>query len=109
MILSHLLTTTLVKTVQNGNDTYEYSYDAVGNITQIKKNGSVYESYTYDGLNQLKTVTRGTDVYEYTYDSGANIQSVTLNGNTIKSYRSLICKNLIIIHIHIDVAMQIFQ
>jgi len=79
-------TTTLVKTVQNGSDTYEYAYDAVGNITQIKKNGTVYESYTYDSLNQLKTVIRGSDVYEYTYDNGGNIQSVTLNGETIKSY-----------------------
>ena len=79
-------TTTLIKTVQNGNDIYEYAYDSVGNITQIKINNTVYESYTYDGLNQLKTVTRGNDVYQYNYDNGGNIQSVTLNGTTIKSY-----------------------
>ena len=79
-------TTTLVKTIQNGNDVYEYAYDAVGNITCIKLNGAVYESYTYDNLNQLKTVTRGSDTYSYTYDSGGNILSVTLNGNEIKSY-----------------------
>jgi len=78
--------TTLIKTVKNGSDSFEYTYDSVGNITQIKKNGTVYESYTYDSLNQLKTVTRGSDVYEYTYDNGGNIQSVTLNGETIKSY-----------------------
>ena len=79
-------TTTFVKTVQNGNDTYEYAYDAVGNITQIKKNGSVYESYTYDSLNQLKTVTRGSDTHTYNYDNGGNILSVTLNGSTVKNY-----------------------
>lgn len=78
--------TTLIKKVQNGSDSYEYAYDAVGNITQIKKNGSVYETYTYDNLNQLKTVTRGSDTYTYNYDNGGNIQSVTLNGSTIKNY-----------------------
>ncbi len=79
-------TTTLVKTVQNGKDVYEYVYDSVGNITQIKLNGTVCESYTYDSLNQLTSVTRGNDTYTYTYDNGGNIQSVTKNGEVIKSY-----------------------
>ena len=79
-------TTALVKTVQNGNDVYEYAYDAVGNITQIKKNGTVYESYTYDETYQLTTVTRGSDVYVYDYVSAGNIQSVSKNGEIIKSY-----------------------
>ena len=79
-------TTTLVKTVKNGSDTLEYSYDEIGNITSIKKNGAVIESYTYDGLNQLKTVTRGSDVYDYTYDNGGNILSVKKNGESIKTY-----------------------
>ena len=84
------LTTTLVKTVKNGNDTLEYSYDALGNITSVSKNGSVVESYTYDNLNQLKTVTveKGEvdDVYTYTYDNGGNILSVKKNGVTEKTY-----------------------
>ncbi|MBO5321875.1 MAG: RICIN domain-containing protein, partial [Clostridia bacterium] len=79
-------TTTLIKTVKNGNDTLEYAYDVFGNITSIKKNGTVVESYTYDSLSQLKTVTRGSDVWEYTYDNGGNILSVTKNGIEIKTY-----------------------
>jgi len=83
-------TTTLVKTVKNGNDTLLYSYDKLGNITSITKNNNLVESYTYDNLNQLKTVTveKGEvdDVYTYTYDNGGNILSVTLNGEVIKSY-----------------------
>ena len=79
-------TTTLVKTVKNGNDTLEYTYDVLGNITSVSKNGSVIESYTYDNLNQLKTVTCGTDTYEYTYDNGGNILSVKRNGEIIKTY-----------------------
>ena len=79
-------TTTLIKTVKNGNNTLEYAYDEVGNIQSISKNGSVVESYTYDALGQLKTVTRGTDVYEYTYDNGGNILSEKKNGTVTKTY-----------------------
>ena len=79
-------TTTLVKTVKNGNDILEYTYDSLENITEIKKNGTVVESYTYDNLNQLKTVTRGSDTYEYIYDNGGNILSVKRNGEVIKTY-----------------------
>ena len=68
-------TTTLVKTVKNGNDVYEYAYDKVGNITSIKLNGTVYERYGYDSLNQLRVVMRGSDVYGYDYDINGNITS----------------------------------
>jgi len=79
-------TTTLVKTVKNGNDTLQYAYDKLGNITSITKNNNLVESYTYDNLNQLKTVTNGTDTWEYTYDNGGNILSVKKNGVVEKSY-----------------------
>ncbi|MEE0883945.1 MAG: hypothetical protein U0L59_01805, partial [Faecalimonas sp.] len=79
-------TTTLVKTVKNGNDTLQYSYDNMGNITSVSKNGIIVESYTYDYLGQLQTVTRGSDAYEYTYDNGGNILSVKRNGEVIKTY-----------------------
>ncbi len=79
-------TSPLVTELKSGEDTYEYAYDSVGNITSISKNGTVVESYTYDGLSQLKTVTRGNDVWEYTYDNGGNILSVTKNGVTEKTY-----------------------
>ena len=80
------LTTTLVKTVKNGGDVLEYTYDNMNNISGIYKNGVLYESYTYDSLNQLKTVTKGSDTWEYSYDNGGNILSVKLNGAVIKSY-----------------------
>lgn len=79
-------TTTLLKTVNNsGFGVLGYEYDAVGNITQITKNGTVQESYTYDNLNQLKTVTRNGVTTEYNYQNG-NITSVTQNGTTVKTY-----------------------
>ena len=79
-------TTTLVKTVKNGNTTLEYAYDAVGNITNVKKNGVVIESYTYDALNQLTGATYGGNTYTYAYDNGGNITEVKKNGTVIKSY-----------------------
>ena len=79
-------TTTLVKTVKNGNDTLEYAYDELGNITSVKKNNVVIESYTYDSLNQLTGATYGGNTYVYTYDNGGNILSVTKNGTVIKTY-----------------------
>lgn len=79
-------TTTLLKTVNNsGFGLLGYEYDAVGNITQITKDGAVQESYTYDDLNQLKTVTRNGVTTEYNYQNG-NITSVTQNGTAVKTY-----------------------
>ena len=79
-------TTTMVKTVKNGDDILEYSYDDVGNITEVKKNGTVTESYSYDSLNQLVGATYGGHTYTYTYDNGGNILSVKKDGATVKSY-----------------------
>ncbi len=79
-------TTTLLKTVNNsGIGLLGYEYDAVGNIAQISKDGTVQESYTYDDLNQLKTVTRNGVTTNYTYQNG-NIQSVTQDGEPVKTY-----------------------
>ena len=78
-------TTTLVGSVTQNGITANYAYDANGNITEIKENGVVKESYTYDSLNQLKTVTRNGVTTEYSY-SGGNITEVKQNGTTIKSY-----------------------
>ena len=79
-------TTTMIKTVKNGNDTLEYAYDEVGNIISVKKNGTIIEQYTYDSLNQLASATYGGDTYTYTYDNGGNITEIKKNGTTIKSY-----------------------
>lgn len=35
------------------NITYSYTYDVVGNITEIKKNGTTIRSFVYDELNQV--------------------------------------------------------
>lgn len=79
-------TTTMVESVTVDGVTMSYTYDDVGNISSIKKNGAVVESYEYDGLNQLTKVTCANgDVYTYTYQNG-NITGVRKNGTSVKTY-----------------------
>ncbi len=79
-------TTTVIKTVKNGGNIYEYSYDDVGNITEIKKNGITVQKYSYDSLNQLVTATYGGHTYTYAYDNAGNILSVKKDGTEVKTY-----------------------
>ena len=72
-------TTALVSTYQNGSDAaYAYTYDAVGNITEITQ-GTTSITYEYDAANRLirenNGVTNQTIVYDYTDDLWGNIQS----------------------------------
>ncbi len=57
--------------------TQRYTYDAVGNITQLKHeaaNGSYTRNYAYATSNsQLLGTTVGSDTYAYTYDSRGNM------------------------------------
>lgn len=80
-------TTTLVGSVTADGTVTSYQYDAAGNITAILKNGTVYESYEYDSLNQLTKVTcQNGDVYTYTYTGNGNLSEVKKSGTVIKSY-----------------------
>ena len=58
-------------------EAFTYTYDASGNITEIKKNGATLFRYAYDSLNQLvredNTLSGRTYVYEY--DRAGNIKS----------------------------------
>ena len=76
----------LIDSIQNGDDTLSYTYDELGNIASVSENGTELEAYEYDSLNQLTKVTNSAGVYEYTYDNGGNILSVTRNGNIVKTY-----------------------
>ncbi len=67
----------MIKTLTNGTETMEYTYDANGNITSIK-DAAGESSFRYDELNRLirennhvlkKTVT-------YRYDLGGNMTAV---------------------------------
>jgi len=88
--------TTLLGTEFIVNDSYSYTYDKAGNITEITKgvrkstdassgdfkkadNESVYRSYEYDVLGQLtRENDKATDISKtYSYDSLGNILSVS--------------------------------
>ena len=79
-------TTTLVKTVKNGDNTLEYTYDELGNITSVSKNGTIIEQYAYDALSQLISATYGGNTYTYFYDNGGNLTEIKKNGEVIKTY-----------------------
>ncbi len=80
-------TSTVIKTIKNGNDTLEYLYDDVGNIVSELKNGTVLANYTYDALNQLTIAdVNGGPMYYYTYDNGGNITQVKEDNIVTKNY-----------------------
>ena len=61
----------------SADEKYEYTYDANGNVTEIK---NVFDtgknvSYEYDSLNRLTKETNGAigSEWRYTYDNGGNI------------------------------------
>ncbi len=74
----------------------QYTYDAMGSITQISEDGVVKRSYTYDAMNQLTSETRNGVTETYTYDNGGNILSRTRGGVTDTwSYESTLWKDLL--------------
>ena len=79
-------TTALVATYRNGSDAaYNYTYDDVGNITEITQ-GTTSIGYVYDDANRLirenNQVTNQTIVYDYENELWGNIQSRTIYAYT---------------------------
>ena len=56
---------------------YDYSYDANGNITEIKQNGKLTNKYVYDSLNVLKEEYDYVNKFyiNYSYDRAGNLQN----------------------------------
>ena len=70
-------TSLVVNKIIDGNDTYEYTYDNLYNITEIKKNNTLINKYYYDSHSQLIREDNLTDnkTINYTYDNYGNILS----------------------------------
>ena len=66
-------------------ENYEYSYDDLGNILTIKKDGVLINTYNYDKLGQLLSETVNNVTKSYTYDNAGNILT---NGNKVYTYDS---------------------
>ena len=96
-----------VETLDGVTDTYDYGYDTNGRLTEVKKNGVVVETYTYDAngnrvteINTLRGVNRsysvsnedhiinaGSETYQFDVD-GFMTQKTTAAGNLRTSYSS---------------------
>lgn len=71
--------------VNIGGKELSYSYDKDGNITEIRENGTLKESYEYDSLNQMvreNNLDKNITVI-YNYDNAGNIQSKTTYPYTV--------------------------
>ena len=69
-------TTTLLKSVKNGNNAeITYTYDGLGNIETIKEGNTLTNKYYYDELSQLKREdnVKQNKTIAYEYDTGGNI------------------------------------
>ena len=63
-------------------EVYEYTYNALGYITNVKKNGTTISTYSYDALDQLVSETCYNQVYVYSYDKAGNItQKLVFTGD----------------------------
>jgi RHS repeat-associated protein len=53
------------ETIGGVTDTYVYSYDQAGRLTEVKQNGVVISTYTYDANSNRLTGPTGTTTYTY--------------------------------------------
>ncbi len=79
-------TLTLKKTYGGtaSSEVYEYTYNSLGYITNVKKNGTTIVSYSYDALGQLVREINADsgEIYVYTYDKAGNIaQKLVFTGD----------------------------
>jgi RHS repeat-associated protein len=80
--------TSKTETVLGTSNTYEYTYDTAGRLTQVKKDGTVVSTYTYDSnSNRLSYTPQGGSATNGTYDNqdrltqyGSKTYSYTANG-----------------------------
>ena len=68
-------TTTLVNSIQNGNNKYSYKYDKLNNITHIYYNDILKNQYEYDEYNELikEENKERNEKVEYIYDNSGNL------------------------------------
>ena len=67
------------KVIDSVDGTYEYTYDALGQLLTEKKNGTTINTMTYDGYGNIKT----KNGVVYTYDTVWKDKLTSYNGKTI--------------------------
>jgi RHS repeat-associated protein len=68
------------ETINGGTDTYSYTYDTVGRLTEVKQNGLTTATYSYDQNGNRLSKTGPTGTQSGTYDDQDRLLSY--NGNT---------------------------
>jgi RHS repeat-associated protein len=58
----------IIETVEGVRDTLDYTYDLVGRLTDVERNGSVVESYEYDANGNRTSFTGPSGTVTATYD-----------------------------------------
>ncbi|MEQ1860824.1 MAG: RHS repeat-associated core domain-containing protein [Chthoniobacteraceae bacterium] len=71
------------------SDTFTYSYDAVGRVTEVKKGAATQESYTYDGNGNRLT----TGAVAATYDAGDRLTALGATTFTYTAAGDLLTRN----------------
>jgi len=98
-----------VETIGGSTHTWTYSYDAVGQLTTVRRDGAVVEAYDYDAVgnrlamdNELTDVTVPNGGYSYdadhklltagsasyTYDADGRLRTVSDGGTTTYTYNT---------------------
>ena len=91
--------TSKTETIGGVTDTYDYTYDLAGRLTDVEKNGVLIEEYAYDANSNRLSATYGVNVtagtYDdqdrlltygdrsYTYTANGELATLTQNGNTV--------------------------
>ena len=84
--------TNLINTIYYGKDgktsgKETYTYDGMGNIVSVSRDGKQKKAYTYDALNRIiseKDIDKSEEIC-YTYDNNGNILTKSVNG-AVTSY-----------------------
>jgi len=67
---------------------FEFSYDAVGNVTRIEENNfsTPPRTYAYDAVNRLIQAAAGRDVFQFTYDAAGRRSTLSYPNGMAASY-----------------------
>ena len=65
--------------------TYNYTYNALGNIASVAKGSGTATTYTYDSMGQLTGANLPGLTCAYTYDGAGNLLTAS-NGTTTNTY-----------------------
>lgn len=81
------------ETIQGVTDTYSYTYDTAGRLTQVLKDGAAYSSYTYDSNSNRTSGTTAGSAFTATYDNqdrmtAYNSTTFTYNANGDRTQNS---------------------